>query len=437
MGLDFSDMGKSYYVEGYGCPSNAYDMRIAESMLESRGFYRVESPEKADFVFVNTCAVKKRTQDRVLSRLQELRRLAKPVVVGGCLPVIDLEAVQGAMPDYLAVIGPNSLGRLEEALNSPHPGLCLNLLETEHVVKVGKATVETRGVVGIVPIAEGCLGNCTFCCTRFARGRLFSYPTEAIVGEVEKGVKLGLREFWLVGQDTGAYGLDCGKNLPLLLSKVCDIDGRFMVRVGMMNPEHCIPIVEELATVLQNPKMFKFLHLPLQSGNDTVLKAMGRRYRVDEFSSAVETLRDSVKDLTLWTDMICGFPSEDEAAFDDSLKVICEVRPDTVNVSKFSPRPGTAAAGMKMLRSQVVKNRSRKMAHLWSRIALERNQSLVGWHGQVLIDEQGKDGSWIGRSPSYKPVALREGNLSLGQWVEAEVKSAEYTHLLGELVRPR
>ena len=430
-------MGKSYYVEGYGCPSNAYDLRIVESRLESRGFYRVESPEKADFVFVNTCAVKKRTQDRILSRLRELGRLAKPVVVGGCLPVVDLEAVQGAMPDYLAVMGPNSLGRLEEALDSLYPGLCLNLLETEHVVKVGKATVGTGGVVGIVPIAEGCLGDCTFCCTRFARGRLFSYPAEAIVGEVEKGVERGLREFWLVAQDTGAYGLDCGKNLPLLLREVCDVRGRFMVRVGMMNPERCIPIVDELAMVLRNPKMFKFLHLPLQSGNDAVLKTMGRRYRVDEFAATVETLRNTVKELTLWTDMICGFPSEDEAAFDDSLKVISEVRPDTVNVSKFSPRPGTAAAGMRMLRSQVVKNRSRRMAHLWSKIALERNQSLLGWHGRVLIDEQGKDGSWIGRSPSYKPVALREGNLSLGQWVEAKAKSAEYTHLLGELVGSR
>ncbi len=430
-------MGKSYYAEGYGCPSNTYDLRIVESRLASRGFHRVESPEKADFLFVNTCAVKKRTQDRILSRLRELGRLAKPVVVGGCLPIIDLGAVQGAMPDYLAVMGPNSLERLEEALDSLHPGLCLNLLETEHVVKVGKATVETRGVVGIVPIAEGCLGDCTFCCTRFARGRLFSYPVEAIVGEVKKGLERGLREFWLVAQDTGAYGLDCGRGLPLLLREVCDVEGRFMVRVGMMNPERCIPIVDELAMVLGNPKMFKFLHLPLQSGNDAVLKAMGRRYRVDEFAATVETLRNTVKELTLWTDMICGFPSEDEAAFDDSLEVIRKVRPDTVNVSKFSPRPGTAAADMRMLRSQVVKNRSRRMARLWSKIALERNQSLLGWHGQVLIDEQGKDGSWIGRSASYKPVALREGNLSLGQWVEAEVKSAEYTHLLGELVGSR
>ncbi len=430
-------MGKSYYAEGYGCPSNAYDLHIVESRLESRDFCRVESPEKADIIFVNTCAVKKRTQDRILSRLRQLRLLSKPVIVGGCLPVVDLDAVKGAIPDYLAVIGPNSLDRLEEVLGSQHPGLCLNLLGTEHVVKVGMATVKPRGVVGIVPIAEGCLGKCTFCCTRFARGRLFSYPIEAIVREVEKGVQHGLREFWLVAQDTGAYGLECGNSLPLLLKEVCEVKGRFMVRLGMMNPEHCIPVAEDLAVMLQNPKMFKFLHLPLQSGNDAVLCAMGRRYCVDEFAAVVKTLRNSLKEFTLWTDVICGFPSEDEAAFNDSLKAIGRIRPDTVNVSKFSPRPGTFSADMKMLRSQVVKNRSQRMARLWSKIALEKNQSLVGWRGPVLVDERGKDGSWIGRNPSYKPVVIREENLSLGQWVEAKVMFAEYTHLLGELIRSR
>jgi len=356
------------------------------------------------------------------------------VVVGGCLPVINLEAVQGALPEYLAVMGPDSLERLDEALNCLQPSLGLNLVETEHIMKVGMAEAEMGDVVGIVPIAEGCVGECTFCCTRLARGRLFSYPVDAIVREVECGVARGVREFWLVAQDTAAYGLDCGKDLPSLLREVCAVEGRFMVRVGMMNPEHCIPIVEGLAEMLRNSRMFKFLHLPLQSGNDNVLEAMGRRYCVDEFVAAVEALRRDVPRLTLWTDTICGFPAENEAAFADSMKVIREVRPDTVNVSKFSPRPGTVAAEMSMLRSQVVKNRSRRMARLWSQIALEKNRGWLGWSGEVLIDERGKGGSWIGRNPSYKPVVVRDANLSLGRWVEAKVVGAEPTHLVGELL---
>ncbi len=430
-------MKKTFYVEGFGCPSNIYDLRIVEGRLEILGFRKVDLPEQADLVFVNSCAVKKRTEDRILSRLRELGRIGKPVIVGGCLPLVDLQAVQEALPQYLAVVGPNSLDKLDEALECLKPGLGLNLVVTEHLMKVGMAKPRTGDVVGIVPIAEGCLGECTFCCTRLARGALFSYPSDAIVREIRRGVAYGVKEFWLVAQDTAAYGLDFGGDLVLLLRRVCEVEGRFRVRVGMMNPEHCISLVDGLAEVLRNPKMFKFLHVPLQSGNDRVLEAMGRRYCVDEFIAAVKVLRKNVPELTLWTDIICGFPTEDEEAFEDSLGVIREMRPDSVNVSKFSPRPGTAASEMRMLRSEVVKNRSRRMVQLCSHIALEKNKAWLNWCGELLVDERGKRSSWVGRNPSYKPVVIRDADFSLGQWIDAKVVGAAQTYLVGELLPSR
>ncbi|MEM2094288.1 MAG: tRNA (N(6)-L-threonylcarbamoyladenosine(37)-C(2))-methylthiotransferase [Candidatus Bathyarchaeia archaeon] len=428
-----SGMGNTFYVEGFGCPSNAYDLRIVERKLESLGFCKVGLPEHADLIFVNSCAVKKRTQDRILSRLRMLGKLAKPVIVGGCLPLVDPKAVCEALPQYLALIGPNSIDRISEAVKCLRPGLGLNLLKGERLIKVGMASARSGEVVGIVPISEGCLGKCSFCCTRIARGTLFSYPMNSIINEIKQGVACGVKEFWLVAQDTAAYGIDCGQDLVSLLREICKIEGKFMVRVGMMNLEHCIPIIEGLADTLLNSKMFRFLHIPLQSGNNNVLKSMGRGYTVEEFIETVNFLRRAVPKLTLWTDIICGFPTEDEEAFIDSLRIISKVHPDVVNVSKFSPRPRTAASKMRMLRSKVIKDRSRRMAQLCSKIALECNKSWLNWKGELLVDEHGRDGSWICRNYSYKPVVIHDEKLSLGQWIEAKIVGATQTHLVGEL----
>jgi MiaB/RimO family radical SAM methylthiotransferase len=254
------------------------------------------------------------------------------------------------------------------------------------------------------------------------------------VDQISRAVRDGVKEIWVTAQDTGAYGLDIGSNLATLLKEMCHIEGKFIMRIGMMNPQHAFNMLGRLINAYKDGKIFKFLHLPLQSGNDNVLRRMNRPYTTETFKRTINVFRGEITDLTLATDIICGFPSEDEEAFEDTLKVIAEVEPDIVNVSKFFPRPGTAAAGMKQLPSQVVKRRSKRLNELRFRVSHKRNQRWLNWVGEVLIDEKGKKGAWIGRNLAYKPVVIKSDKDLTGLRVEVRVVRVFQTYLEGEMI---
>jgi len=422
------------YAEGYGCPSNAYDLKIILSRFKAEGYRKVMDPTEADIIVVNTCAVKKRTEDRMLSRLRFLEKLGKPVVVSGCLTLVNMDAVTRAIPNYLALLGPSSVERIDEVLRQKCQPRGMNLLKGTRKPKAGTVTPGEGTTIEIVPVSEGCLGECAFCCTRLARGRLTSSPPDSIVEAIRFGLKRGVKEFWLTGQDVGAYGHDIGSDLSALLYRICAIEGEFRVRVGMVNPEWCLGKLEELVEAFHDPKVFKFIHLPLQSGNDEVLRTMRRRYTVQDFLKIVEDFRREHPKITLWTDIICGYPTEDEDAFLDTLNVLRKVQPDMVNVSKFSHRPGTPAQRLKPLPSEVIKDRSRRASQLCGGISLSRNRPWLGWTGEVLVDEEGKNGTWIGRTDTYKPVGLQSTEELLGRRVPVEIIGVRPTHLVGKLI---
>ncbi|MGC8850139.1 MAG: radical SAM protein, partial [Candidatus Bathyarchaeia archaeon] len=187
-------------------------------------------------------------------------------------------------------------------------------------------------------------GYCSYCCTRFARGRLHSYPSTMILKEVSRAVKEGVVEIRLSSQDLGAYGLDIGTDLIGLLGEVEKIPGEFKVRLGMLNPQHAIRMIEGLVDALRHPKFFKFIHVPVQSGSDRILRDMKRPYSRAEFKELVEKLRRLVADVTIATDVIVGFPTETDEDFKDTLSLIQETAPDIVHVSKYHHRPRTYAS---------------------------------------------------------------------------------------------
>jgi len=420
-------------VENYGCASNKFDLEIIIAYLKQAGCEITEDSTLTDIFLVNTCGVKKPTEDRILSRLRSMGNLNKPVLITGCLPKINLAAIEHAIPNYSAILDTNSLDRIPIILKNIEEGKSNSLfLSGKPQNKLELDRVRLNSFLEIVQVAEGCLGSCAFCCTRLARGRLFSYPRESIVDRVRMAVKEGVKEVWLTGQDVGAYGLDSGNSLWELLRVVCDVEGEFFVRVGMVNPEHAKKILDLLVEVYEDGKIFKFLHLPLQSGNDEVLKLMRRPYTVNDFLDIVSKFRRKFPEVTLATDVICGFPGESEEAFEDSLKVIVEVKPDVVNVSKFSPRPKTFAKKMKQLPSQVIKARSRRMTSLCRKVSFERNERWLNWVGEVLVDEKGKDDSWVGRNFAYKPTVVHDKENLLGRKIKTHVTNVSTTYLLGE-----
>jgi len=422
------------YAENYGCASNKFDFETMLGQLMVKGYQLSNAAAKADVILINTCGVKKPTEDRVIERIRRLSLLNKPLVICGCLPRINFEALQRAAPNFAAMLDPRSTDRIVKAVESAIKGERNNIFFSDTPPsKMRLPKTRFNRIIEIISISEGCLGDCAYCCVRFARGKLHSYPQDEIIRRIEDAVSEGVREVWLTSQDSGAYGMDINANLARLLKRCSLIPGKFMIRVGMMNPNHTLTILHELIDIFRNKKIFNFLHLPVQSGDDEVLRRMNRRYTVEEFKKIVEEFRKEIPDLTLSTDIICGFPSEDPEAFENTISLIKEVKPDIVNISRFFPRPNTPAEKMRQLNVKVIKSRSRRLSGIVRKISLERNREWIGWEGEILVDEKGKGLSWIGRNIAYKPIVIKSRENLMGRFLRVKVTKAFPTYLEAEV----
>ncbi len=428
---------KRVYVKSFGCPTNLADGEFMVGCLSKVGYELVEKIERADFVIYNTCAVKAPTENRMMNILRRVPR-SKKLIVTGCLPLINFERLRTEV-EFDGVTGPSVGHSIVEVVRKVDCGAKVILLKGNLKPSLDLPKVRTNRVISIVPISYGCLGACSYCCVRFARGRLRSYKIREIVERVKCDLDLGVKEIWLTSQDTACYGKDIGTNLACLLEEICKIDDDFSVRVGMMNPNYALNMLEDLIQVFKNDRIFKFIHLPVQSGDDEILQLMNRFYSVEDFKKIVCQFRKEIPDITLATDVICGFPGEYDEAFDRTLKLVEDVKPDVVNISKFFPRPGTVAEKMESKVSPSnLKKRSGRMADLCKRISFEKNKRWVDWMGRVLVDEEGKRlGSWIGRNFAYKPIVVRDCGSLFGKFISVRVVEVFPTYLGGVVERVR
>ncbi|ASI99454.1 tRNA (N(6)-L-threonylcarbamoyladenosine(37)-C(2))-methylthiotransferase [Thermococcus celer] len=420
------------HVETYGCTRNRADAEMMEELLVRAGYELVESPESADYVVVNTCAVKDPTERHMSRRIRELIDAGKRVIATGCLPHVNPDAID---PRVSGILGVKSIDRIAEAISVAEGGGRLVSLEgwrERNPDKLELPRLWKGGVAFVIPIGEGCLNGCTYCATRFARGVLKSYRPELIVKWVKEALARGYREIQLSSEDTGCYGFDIGTNLAELLDEITAIEGEFRVRVGMMNPNHAMKILDGLIDAYLDGKVYKFLHLPVQSGDNEVLRRMGRGYTVEEFEEIVRAFRRKIRDLNLNTDVIVGFPGEDDGAFENTVELVKRIRPDKVNVSRYSPRPGTVAARWKQLPGWKVKERSRALHRLRLRIAHEINRGYLGREVEVLVHGAGEKGGTEGRTFNYKEIILDSGEA--GEFLRARVDWAGSTYLRGTLI---
>ncbi|CAI1492756.1 putative threonylcarbamoyladenosine tRNA methylthiotransferase [Thermococcus nautili] len=417
------------HVESYGCSRNKADGEIMEALLLKAGHELVETPEQADYVVVNTCAVKDPTELKMAKRIRELLDSGKRVIVTGCLVHVNPDAIDSRV---LGILGVKSIDRIAEAIDVAERGGKLVSVEgwrERNPDKLELPRLWKPGVAFVVPISEGCLNACTYCATRFARGVLKSYKPELVVKWVKEALARGYREIILSSEDTGCYGFDIGTNLAELLDEITAIEGEFRVRVGMMNPNHVLKFLDELIDAYQDEKVYRFLHLPVQSGDNEVLRRMGRTYTVEEFEEIVRAFRKEIPDLNLNTDIIVGFPGETDEAFMNTVELVKRIKPDKINVSRYSARPGTIAARWKQLPGWLVKERSRLLHRLRLQIAYEINRAYVGRTVEVLVHGPGKKGGVEGRTFNYKEVILDSG--SVGEFIEVKVTWAGSTYLRG------
>jgi len=297
--------------------------------------------------------------------------------------------------------------------------------------KVLPKKIKYNKYVDIVPISEGCMGQCTYCATWLARGKLRSYEPARLLAEIADSVSSGAKEIWLTSQDNGCYGFDRGTNLVELLEEVVKIPGDFKIRVGMMNPSYVKMFLDELIEVYKSPKIFKFAHIPVQSGSDKVLKDMGRAYTAKDFEETVAAFRNAMG-ITISTDIIVGFPTEMKKDFEETVELLKRVKPDFLNLSKYWPRKGTRANDMKQLSRDIIAARSKKVAELYSKMLKEKNKKLVGQTCNVIFTEERNDFS-IGRNERYQPVLVKGGGL-LGKTRSVKISASRKSELVGELV---
>jgi threonylcarbamoyladenosine tRNA methylthiotransferase CDKAL1 len=423
------------YVEVYGCSANQADAEIASGLLTEAGHLLVGSEEEADVSVIMTCIVKTPTEIKIARRLRELVVAGRKVVIAGCMPKALRSLVEEIAPNA-SMVGPDDLVMMPEAVEKTCKGRRVIFLDGSSPNRTLLPRERHSSVIHIAPIASGCLGNCSYCIVKRARGRLYSFPSEGIVEDARRAVHSGCKEIWITAEDTAAYDSN-GVRLPELVERINGIEGRFMIRIGMMTPNTALPIIDRLVDSFKLEKVFRFLHVPVQSGNDEVLSLMRRKYIITEFKEVIEVGRKAIPNLGISTDLICGFPGETEAQFKDSLSLVEWLKPDSVNISRFWPRPGTEAAGLEgQIHGRTTKDRSRRLNELWRRVQMGVNKRWIGWEGEVLLDEKGHSGAKVGRNASYKAVVIRT-EAQLGDSIEVRVNKAGRGFLFGEEMHSR
>jgi MiaB-like tRNA modifying enzyme len=417
------------YIETYGCAANKNDSEIMAKLLVDSGFI-ISDLKDADLIIINTCIVKQATKSRMIERIRFLSSLNKPLIVAGCFPKVEAERIE-KLNERASLIGPNAIDKIVEVAKKTLNGEKVVILEG-NANKALLPSLRINPIIEIVQIASGCLSACTFCITRFARGRLKSYRVSDIKKKIEESVKNGAKEIWITSQDNSAYGRDLGITLIDLLESILEIEGKFWIRVGMMNPLHFKKIeVEKLAEIFKNKKIFKFLHLPIQSGSNKVLKDMKRGYTVEEFFDWIRIFRKKVKKITISTDIIVGFPTETEKDFEMTIEVLKKLKPDVVNLSKFSLHHQTEATKFKQLSSKIIDERSKILHELIRKIQEKRNKKWKNWKGIALVDEIAKNG-FIARNIYYKPIFLE--NAKFGEFVKVKIEETFPTFLKGRII---
>ena len=394
------------WVEAYGCSASMADSEMISGLLKGAGYEIASKQSEGSLNLIVTCSVKDRTEHRMVSRIKAMTKSGKPLVVAGCLPKADRAKVE-ALNSSASLLGPHSIESAPAVVGSALSGSRLVTLEDSAADKVNIPRVRLNPAVSIVEIASGCMSKCTFCQTKIAKGWLRSYRVGDIIRQIRADVQAGCKEVWLASTDNGCYGRDMGMDLVELLKACCSIEGDFKIRLGMMNPMYLPEMLDRMVSVFQeNDRLFKFLHIPVESGSDRVLRKMKRGHTTRTFLDAVQAFRSKIPEMTVSTDVIVGFPSETEDEFKGTLDLIERAEPDIVNISRYGARPGTEAAKWRGMRvnSQVAKERSERLHLLAKRVAKKRNSLWQDWHGEIIVDEMDKVVQ--GRNYAYKPVVV-------------------------------
>lgn len=433
---------KSFYIITFGCQMNEHDSERMAGILEERNLVQSDAPESADIIILNTCSIRQKAEQKFYSELGRVMRLKKKkpditIAVAGCIAQQEGALLISRASEVDMVFGPSDISRLSEMIDRRVASRSL-VVETSGDPDHHKRHIPLRRsdrIKAWVSIMYGCDNFCTYCVVPYLRGRERSRPAQDIISEVKKLAEDGYKEVTLLGQNVNSYGkgLDDHMDFPRLLSMVNDFTGIERIRFVTSHPRD---LSDGLIYAIRDlPKVCEALHLPVQSGSDSILALMNRRYTRGEYLEKVKRLRDAVPGITLTTDVIVGFPGETDRDFEMTLSLIEEVGYDSIFAFKYSRRPNTAALDLPgHLPEEVKEERLEEVLRLQRGITIQKNRDLVGTIQEVLLDGRSRDGTKLqGRSRGNKVVNVPGPASLIGSIVNIRITKAGVNSLSGEI----
>ena len=445
---------KKLFVKTFGCQMNVYDSERMKDVLAPTGYMPTDSLEDADMVILNTCHIREKASEKVFSDLGRLRKLKHRaaeqqnrqilIAVAGCVAQAEGEEITRRAPWVDMVVGPQAYHRLPELVAKADPISRLSVVDTEFPTEVKfdflPEEAAPRGPAAFLSVQEGCDKFCSFCVVPYTRGAEFSRQAEQIIIEAKRLVAAGTKEITLLGQNVNAWhgAAPDGTNWGLgrLIRELAEIDGLPRLRYTTSHP---LDMDDDLMSAHRDvPQLMPYLHLPVQAGSDRILTAMNRRHTADDYRRIIDRLRAFKPGLALSGDFIVGFPGETDRDFADTIKLVADIGYASAYSFKYSPRPGTPAAGDdQQVEAQVKADRLTALQQLLDAQQMSFNKSCEGQQMAVLIDKMGgRDGQVTGRSPFMQSVYLAGDHTQLGNMVTVTVKEARQNSLFAHAGKP-
>jgi len=424
----------TFFIETNGDSDTISNSEQMAGLLQQAKFNPTETLEESDLVIFNNGSLQEPEESAFFARLEQVKQdnPYKIIIIAGCIPLTEQEKLKP-----YSIVGTMSIHHIGEVVEEALHNNVIKILESSEKPPLDTPKIRRNPIVEIIPISRGSLNTCKCCKTRASDGNLESFPIDDIVKVAKRAVSQGVKEIWLTSDDTFCYGFDMATSLPELLVELIKISGEFKIRIGKGNPVHLQKIKEKLFPLLQDKKMFQFLHIPALSGSNSVLSHMQRGNTKEEFLASIQELRAIVPHTTLITDIMVGYPLEKEGDYWETLNLVRATMPDITNISRFWLKPKTPAAKLKPLPEEEVQRRLTVITDIRQNISKMQNERWLDWEGNIIIEEKGKEGQqWIGRNESYKPIIV-EGQYKIGDTLLVKIEKAEMILLRGKVLEEK